>query len=183
MHTVTKANKVPTSTVIESDLDATVYKLRLSVKSVFKTAFDRTGEMECLLADLGVRTIPDVEMKGDNHLTKLANKIKARDCLGCLVYIRGCSTNELFYSNNDLKSGNFKVVKQALGRLVGPGRALKEFEPEMCTLVRTISVADTIFKSVWSDTVLIVSIFRTVRKMVDRALGKYRLRDREERQR
>lgn len=74
----------------------------------------------------------------------------------------------------------FNVVEQALGEIVRVGWALMVPRTQMCYIVRTKSVADTIIQAALYETGFIVQIEEMVGKVVGSAVNKCRLHDLED---
>lgn len=67
------------------------------------------------------------------------------------------------------------VVGKSLGEVLRSCRAPTISETEMRSLVQTKAVTYTFSNSVLPNTEFLVSIFKGVRKMVDRSVNEYRL--------
>lgn len=72
------------------------------------------------------------------------------------------------------------IVEQALGKVVGSGRAATVFKAQMPNIVQINAVVDTIVESVLCNTGFILLIAKTVGKVVRRAADEPCLSDMEE---
>lgn len=74
VHTVKRANEYMGCNIVETDSDATDYKLQQQVESISKLSPNRKSEIQRALADLGVVMRTKVEAILENRLIKWTSK-------------------------------------------------------------------------------------------------------------
>lgn len=170
--TVTAFSEYMADTIVDRDSDATDYKLQPSSKSVANLPSDMGSEMDRTIADLSVMKKTDVEARVGNFLTKWTNILQSH-VIQAYSHIRGCMKLSYSTLNNDLQPVVFNFVEPALSEVIRYGRAPTLSNVEMCSLVQTESVVDTIVKSVVYNTGIIFPVAETVEQMVDKAVYEY----------
>lgn len=179
-YTVTRANEDMYGTVVENDSKATEHRQQLTQKTLDKLLSDMKNEIEPILAGIGVVKKTHVEAVVEDRLIKRTNTLQSE--IGKAVD----STSEdslqarFFNSTNGLKTNISNVSDQALWEEVQSGLAPTESKADTRSLIQRKPVADTIVKSILSNTRIIMSIVKTARKMVNGAVSEYPLSNLEE---
>lgn len=123
LHTVTCAAEDMAATVVESGSDDTQHKPQPPSKTVVMSSPDTRSEMEHALADAGFMTNADVEAIVEIRLTKWTSTPQSQIVEAVESTFEEALQARCFNSNNVLKAAMFRVVEQALGKVVRSGRA------------------------------------------------------------